>query len=163
MLSARAPLNARHTHMFAFCPFVLWGFATTCVAARWCKTGNETGIAKRSCELRMIFQDFDMIVEKKHAVELLRQFCRLMRRFCAADGCLLTFTRAHSLTSVHRRWKCTRTFPTRGSFYACSAPQRFPRIQRAPKARAKKNWRFCGKYGAKVSWSTALGLIILRS
>ena len=72
------------------------------------KLGSRSKIAS----LHMYtLRDFDMW--KRHAVELLRQFCRLMQRFFAADGChcfdVLAFSSSTSLTSVHRHPKCTRT------------------------------------------------------
>ena len=42
-------------------------------------------------------------------------------------------------------------FLTKGSFFPRSPHQRIARIPRAPKARAKKNRRFCGKYCGKFA------------
>ena len=58
-------------------------------------------------------------------------------------------------------------FLTKCSFFVRSPHQRIARIPRAPKARAKKNWRFCGKYcakfilkcGSRVRYSQILGSI----
>ena len=104
-------------------------------------------------------------MEKEHAVELLRQSCRLTRRFALqVDVPVLAFSNlsSTSLTSVHRHSKCTRKFLTEDVSFARSGHQRFPRISRAPKARAKKNWRFAGNIAPNLSLNAALGFVILK-
>ena len=87
------------------------------------------------------------------------QFCRSLRRLCAANGCpFFTFSCAlNSVTCILKHSKCAssvfsqRVRFSRGPLHPPHTHQRFPRIPRAPKARAKKNWRFCEKYCAKIA------------
>ena len=163
MLSARAPLHARHTHMFAFCPFVLQGVGCCkCVWAKMTcvelhvgvKPAMKLGSRSKIASLRMyILRDFDMW--KKHAVELLRQFCRLMQRFCAADGCpcfdVLAFSSSTSLTSVHRHPKCTRTFSHREFVFCALCPPTIPKDPASAEGASEEKLAICGKYCAKFS------------
>ena len=112
------------------------------------KPAMKLGSRSKVASLRMcIFRDFNMW-KRDTPLSCYANFVGQCGVFCAADGCpcfdVLAYSSSTSLTSIHRHSKCTRTFSHRGYVFARSVHQRFPRIPRAPKARAKKNWRFCG-------------------
>ena len=95
-------------------------------------------------------------MEKKHAIELLGIILSVTAAFLRCWWMsLFSRSRVHlgstSLTCVHKHSKCARSVFSKRVRFSSAPHQRFPRIPRAPKARSKKNWRFCGKYCTKFT------------
>ena len=168
--------HATHTYLH-FAPFVLRGFGCCkCISAKMTcvelhvgvKPAMKLGSRSKVASLRMyVFRDFDMW--KRNTPLSCWDFVGQCGVFALQmDVTVLTFSR---LKFNYKASRNTQNVPgrflTEASFFARSAHQRFPRLPRAPKARAKKNWRFCGKYcakfvlkcGSRVHYSQILGSI----
>ena len=118
------------------------------------RPANEIGIAQKSCELGVnsctcISSGTLSILtcrQKKHAIEVLGRVLTavvVLRCICVN---VMTFSRVHKCNpnACHTLKMHQVRFLTKGLFFARSPNQRIPRVPRAPKARATKNWRYCG-------------------
>ena len=118
-----------------------------------CLFQNDTGraIRWRSLSKFRALVGFLTCEEKKHAIELLETNLSVTDRGVfpvQMDGNILTFWLAFKAIFTDMRPQILKLrqerFLTKGLFFARSPHQRIARIPRAPKARAKKNWRFYG-------------------
>ena len=121
---------------------------------------TKLGIAQKSCELGVnsctcVSSGTLSILtcrQKKHAIEVLGRVLTavvVLRCICVN---VMTFSRVHKCNpnACHTLKMHQMRFLTKGLFFARSPNQRIPRVPRAPKARAKKNWRYCGVKSTNV-------------
>ena len=150
--------RAPHAHVCIFPPLVLQTLgAASGFVLKWHVSSCTTLAGDRRTKLGSLRKVASLVYlrgtlsiltcrQKKHAIEVLGRVLTavaVLRCICVN---VMTFSRVHKCNpnACHTLKMHQVHFLTKDLFFARSPNQRIPRVPRAPKARATKNWRYCG-------------------